>query len=325
MMKQNDFLDIIKFSLSLMVLGIHVGLNVSFKGFDLVYPWVRLAVPLFFIISGYIFFGRIKDLKDSRNDLAKFIIRVSKLYLFWFLLLLPIILYTRSKVWFGHGIVLGILYFLRSLFLGSTFTASWFLSALLLSTVVVYYVSKIFNTLTVLIVCSVPFAFCVAESSYGLCAGWGNGWYNSFLVALVWTAMGKYFAEKSEDDHLPKMRLVIGAAICLLLYWSEWYWRYNVTGSKKFDCYGMLLPVCFIIFDLILRIRCHFRYAKQLRSLSVVIFCLHGSVAGFVPFRSFDSSQTLRTLIVLICCIGVYVALCRISKIKGLGWIRCSY
>ena len=50
--------DIVKFFLSLMVVAIHCEL------FPLtLYPWLRLAVPLFFVISSYLFFGNLQKCK----------------------------------------------------------------------------------------------------------------------------------------------------------------------------------------------------------------------------------------------------------------------
>ena len=83
--------DIVKFIMALMVVAIHSSL------FPMVlYPWLRLAVPMFFIISSYFFFGNLRKVetdKEKNKRLWKYVKRNLILYGFWFVVLLPYTLY----------------------------------------------------------------------------------------------------------------------------------------------------------------------------------------------------------------------------------------
>ena len=74
----NSNYDILKFLLSLMVVMIHSKLLP-----DLLYPWLRIAVPLFFIMSAYFFFlkiGNSIDENERKNELKKYVLRNLKFY-----------------------------------------------------------------------------------------------------------------------------------------------------------------------------------------------------------------------------------------------------
>ena len=53
-MKKSDILDLTKYILSFMIVAIHLELWPN-----ILYPWLRLAVPLFFMISSYILFSKL--------------------------------------------------------------------------------------------------------------------------------------------------------------------------------------------------------------------------------------------------------------------------
>ena len=91
--KNLDAADVLKFVLSILIVSTHTSL---FEGY--ITPLVRLAVPAFFMISGYFFFSKINScdsIEKQRAYLKKSVSHNLKLYLFWFILLLP--LTTRVK------------------------------------------------------------------------------------------------------------------------------------------------------------------------------------------------------------------------------------
>ena len=53
-MKNNDTFDILKYILSFMIIAIHTGGGYA----RALYPWLRIAVPLFFMISAYLLFSK---------------------------------------------------------------------------------------------------------------------------------------------------------------------------------------------------------------------------------------------------------------------------
>ena len=56
-----DIFDIVKFVLAIIVIAIHTNLFPQF-----LYPWLRLAIPLFFIISSYLL--HVKILQNPNQE-----------------------------------------------------------------------------------------------------------------------------------------------------------------------------------------------------------------------------------------------------------------
>jgi peptidoglycan/LPS O-acetylase OafA/YrhL len=77
--KNYDVLDLTKFILSFLIVAIHTSLFPH-----ILYPWLRVAVPLFFVISSFLLFSKINSSTsvDKRKIVRKFIVRQIKLYLF---------------------------------------------------------------------------------------------------------------------------------------------------------------------------------------------------------------------------------------------------
>lgn len=97
--KQQSNVDVMKFILSLMVVCIHTGVtslmpaNIG-KFFDSIF---NLAVPIFFVYSGYFF--ACKDKLIKRDKLIKYSKHIVKLYILWSTIYLPICV----QVYIGNG------------------------------------------------------------------------------------------------------------------------------------------------------------------------------------------------------------------------------
>jgi len=135
-MKVNKNIDILKYLISMMVIMIHVGYSYEL-------PILRSAVPVFFIISSYLFFSKIQDLNNDierKHYYYHFFKRALRLYLFWFIALLPFTIVVRG--WYDmtflnvlKEIAVGILF-------KSTFPASWYISAYVIGISISFYLKK---------------------------------------------------------------------------------------------------------------------------------------------------------------------------------------
>ena len=130
--------DILKLVLAILIVGIH-----SSKAGMILRPVLRLAVPLFFMISSYLFFlkqGTLNSWQERLKGLKKYAKRILLLYLFWFVLLLPCTIYYRE--WYVDFGPEKLLVIARSFFFGSTFIASWFLMASLMGVAIVWLLAS---------------------------------------------------------------------------------------------------------------------------------------------------------------------------------------
>ena len=72
---------------------------------------------------------------------------------------------------------------------------------------------------------------------------------------------------------------ITGLNFCCLLLFIEWLFIFKNSGEQKCDCYLLLLPTSFLIFNYIKSIRIKIKYSKTLRSFSSFSYPLHGTVA----------------------------------------------
>lgn len=319
-MKQNDTIDIIKYILALMVVAIHSGIFPM-----ILYPWLRIAVPLFFMISSYIFFTRIQKINDveQRTATRKYIIRNLKYYLFWFLLLLPITICIRRD-WYDGRIISLIIKIISQIVFSSTFVASWFIVASIWGIFILSKVNKISKKLMVPLILAIYCICCVRSSYYELfchnqvinlvvktyetifCCP-----YFSFPIALCWMYIGKMFAQAQQS----KRRFVVctaGIFVFSIALFIEWKYVYFMYESYLNDCYFMLMPLCICIFEVILNINVNIKCAKVLRTISTIMYPLHASLIFIInlAFRKINVSNKkliVYCVVVVLCHLAAYL------------------
>lgn len=335
--------DYCKFFLSLMVAAIHSNLLPNY-----LYPWLRLAVPMFFIMTGYFLFQKVaaaNSLVEKKKCLISFVKRNLKLYLFWFLALLPFTLYIRK--WFSRGILLGFMYFLRSLLFSSTFRASWYLMACVIGAILLFFLSqKLSNKMLLgmtgciyLLVCLWSgYSFLYDEctvirkimKAYRTVFTAPN---NSFPVALFWMSCGKCFAD-GDFDRLSAvastfLRKTTAIAICSVALYAEFRIVCLYGGSLTCDGYIMLAPLAVTAFSCVksVFVPANAR-ALVLRKSSTILYAMHATVASGISYLlkkcGYHRGEYVFILTVLLCFAVCYVIL-RMEKTDRFKWLKYSH
>jgi len=141
--KQYNGLDAVKFVLSILVAMRHI-IQIFFTAESRAHMWIgawlsNLAVPTFFIISGFFLFQKVEAGKpdfDCKAAIRRHSIKVLRMYLIWSALYLPIDWYNWSHgeagVWEGIGS------YLHAFLFSSTTVQLWYLPALLVSCLLVW-------------------------------------------------------------------------------------------------------------------------------------------------------------------------------------------
>lgn len=322
--KSDSKYDIIKFSLSLMVLAIHSSLYPM-----VLFPWLRIAVPIFFIISSKFIFAKLhRTPKETQLViLKKYFIRNLRLYACWLVILLPITLYIRKKEYFSAGFFENALTILKSILFGSTFVASWFIMATIIGVLLIYLLSKLVKKNYLIFLISL-FAFCIVTlaSSYSsvisgtfVSSAINNyisifgGLVCSFPASILWVFIGKLFAERKIALKPVSLWtiLVICSAVALFM---EWKFVISLDGPYKNDSYFMLLPLCFLLFLGIEAIKpFYWKNSVYLRRASTIIYVTHGSllpVISKIIFILFNVRiPILSFILTFLVCIAIYILL----------------
>ena len=289
--------DILKFILSLFIVAIH------FTEIPLSSPVLRCAVPLFFMLSSFFFFKKFDNtilIEEKKKILINYISRNLKLYLFWFIVLLPYTVVYRG--WFDDAFIPGLVTMLKSFVFSSTFPASWYIMASVIGTSIIALSDKFLSNRIILIISLLAYVFCVITSNYGniiednaffyfLYEKYRNIFtspYNSFPVSLLWIYIGRYLSRKGEIS-LSTISLFIIICLCLILLYGEYFLIQCYHLAVTDDCYFMLAPTCYFIIILFGKVR-SFSVKPFLRKASTIIFCSHITIGGvfFFLFKLFD-------------------------------------
>ena len=330
--------DIVKFIMALMVVAIHSSL------FPMVlYPWLRLAVPMFFIISSYFFFGSLCKLetdKDKNRRWWKYVKRNLILYGFWFVLLLPYTLYVQR--YFDSGVLRGTFNFIKSLLFGDTFPASWFIQASIVSVTVIFFASKKIKDRYLFALSFLIYCFAVLRSSY-----WSvvedvtliNTAYKVYHFAFsapmfnassafIWIVIGKLFAEKK--IRINKIFAIVGILMSSVLLYVEWIFVRALNGSFNNDCYLFLIPTAFFAFQLISLIRVSPNdITVFLGKSSTLIYTTHIPTIAVISlllqrFLSITDNLLVFVLVVILCTAGSYIVL-KLEKMRAFRWLKYSH
>lgn len=291
--KHDSKYDIVKFILSLLVLAIHSTLYPM-----VLYPWLRIAVPLFFIMSSYFLFSKLREApKDNqRSILKKFVVRNLQLYLCWFIILLPITVYLRRNIWFSNSFFENVLIILKSIFFGSTFVASWFITATVIGSLIIYFLSKTLkNDFIVLLFSVIAFCFVTITSSYKSVIAntflivvidkyidFFGGLVCSFPAAIFWIFLGKIFAEEKIKIKSTGLLIILTICSCIALF-VEWKFVISLDGSYNNDSYFMLAPLCILLFLGVEKIApIYWKNSVYFKRASTIIYVAHGSLLPVV-------------------------------------------
>ncbi len=320
-----DILDLAKFILSIMIVCIHTQTFLS-----VLYPWLRLAVPLFFTISSFLLFRKINvsvSVEEEKKTVKNYCFRQMKLYLFWFIVLLPVTYYLRSS-WLlpknSANIFIYICNLIKHFLFGSTFAASWFIAASLVGTLVVYFLSKKVNDKILLCIFTILYSFLCFSSFFtkvpffnsllSVYETYFSSPLSSFPIALIWILIGKMFASKEINLKIKNYKSYY---LSLIISLVGLFIEYKLFSNS---CYICSLPVVILIFKLLLNTNIHLKNAKLLRTVSTITYPLHASIAIVVRFilKKLTSNMTLIGIVSFVITLSIcYIACFIILKLEN--------
>ena len=308
--KQYRAIDIAKFVMAILVVAIHVR---PFTGQTVfVYDDIiaRIADPLFFQITAFLFFEKIfaqisGDLRQgmSWRMLGHYMKRILALYTAWFVIYAPVVL---PRTWQECGNIRGMLLaLLKKYWLSGYYGAMWFMTALLLAMPLVFILTKYLGSRLCLLLSAPWFLLTVARMEYcSITDGWQVagyfdsaiygifGWYgNGLTYGFFFCALGMWIAYKrtlggqkndSRDFALPSL-------ISFLLLIIESYVIRDKGLGQSFGAMFFLIPTSYFLLQWLLSVDIFEKMGEQsrkrldcacahMRRLSILIFTIHYGV-----------------------------------------------
>ena len=333
-------IDLMKFILCFLVVAIHSNpfndispmLNRLLLGIE------RLAVPLFFIASGFFLF---KGGSLEKEHVVKYLKRMGVLYLAWFVISIPVTVFNRFLMGRGSFSV-KLFQFVKSFFFTSTFSGSWFLASCMFCTVFFYCIYKWFpkQGKAITIVFSViTYFLCVATSAWGK---WMDGAgvrpfynqlvfyfakpYTSILVGIPYFALGKYFADNEEN--ITPVHWLWTTLLIIVLIVEAWF-TYTRRLTNSTDCYLMLLPCAYCVFVYFLKKDIKLKHAVEMRKTSTIVFFSQFIWLFLIEFVEWQLHVTIpqmgKFLIAVVLCLLTAKLMLALQDKPHFKWVRCFY
>ncbi len=287
--KQYAAVDIAKYVSALLVVAIHTYpfLEIS-ETFNTLFIAIvcRLAVPFFFISSGYFLFRKLDGTKEqNQKRIMRYIRRLLILYLVWTVIYIPYTIWNYMGTGFSFLSIFG---WIRDFFLNGSYYHLWFLPALITGTLIVYWlgeknrISKVVSISMILYVIgyiinvyapiwqSLPYVSIV----YGFFTKTIVTARDGFFFAPIFIAMGAYMAKMPR----PKLKAsALGFAISFLLLIIEVTIYFSLHILADLSCMFLaLVPATYFLLNLLLDVKMEYRpvYA-DLRRDSTLIYVSH--------------------------------------------------
>ncbi len=328
----NAAFDIVKFVACILVVCIHTR---PFPNYF--QPLYRIAVPMFYMISSFLFFTRVKMMshRKQRQYIIKYIKRSLILYLFYFILLFPTSYVFFYRSWWNLGFPSNILRFIEQFFFSYTFVIpSWYIVSSILGIIIIYYATRCKMKYILPIVAVVLYLFCCLTSNYKsllppdfeLDYFAGGGIFkpqNSFVVSLIWIYFGYILTVKNYTFSKSMVFILLAA---LFIEYGLIIHALGVPESQ--DCYILLPPLCFILFTFVLRLKITSKNGLMMRKMSTIIFCVHHPIATIgkiILLHNGIESGILNFTITISLSILICLVIFMLEKCKFFGWLMYSY
>ena len=295
-------LNVMKFVMAIVVVAIHARPEMSLNSsvvrqiFGAIYS---LAVPFFFMASGFLLFRKISlPLKEEGEQRIKsYLARICRLYLVWTIIYLPLTIYG----FYIDGlspVKAGVVFLRNILLVGENYMSwpLWYLLALIVSVGIIYGLLKLTVSKNLIVVCGICMAligvgldYCresaflqpVTDLYFSLFLKTRNG----FFVGFLFVALGMWCASCERLPLWLALLLFFAGIVGLLFHIPLSYAL--VTGAM-------------FIFSISAKLKTiESAYSTRLREISAVVYFIHMFVlSALVLFANYEYGALLCFVVV---------------------------
>lgn len=290
MVKKYYGLDIGKFICAVLIIASHYASewgNFS-KSIDMIFSLYIVSVPFFFAVSGFLLFSKLEksDNTEQKNIMLLYIKKILIMYLVW-----SIIYVTFNVITFCYFGVSNeeLMSYIHQCIVYSTYDTIWFLPALGIGVIMVYFMRKIMPYRYLVIVAVIFYIIGMLGVSYrGLIEESNilkfiyevydsiffttrNGVFNGF----PFVAIGAYIAyevKKKPIENQIKKYFLLSAFFCLLFVFEAFFIK-KVFLAPNANTLFMLFPFTYFIIKFLLCIKItENKICYVMRKLSTTMF-----------------------------------------------------
>jgi len=331
-------LDTFKIICALVVVGVHtyplmvINNELNFAVFHIL---ARVAVPFFFMVTGYFIIPKMLNQKSNTDKTAlpvSFLKKTSLIYVGASLLYLPVSIYAG---YFSGNIIASIL---RNIIFDGMFYHLWYLPASIIGIMLIYLLSFKFSLRTILGISVLLYVIGLfGDSYYGLVSGvpvletlYSAGFQifsytrNGIFLAPVFLAMGGFIAGSQQNRNW-KINIT-GFIMSMLIMLAEGILLF-INGIPRHDSmYIFLLPCMYYLFCTLLQWHGHPR--PLLREISLYIYIFHPIITialrGGVKFAGLNNLLVSNNMIhfIIVCLLSILLSTAIIKTYKRIKYNR---
>lgn len=349
-----NMVDLVKFLCAILVVSIHVApfgnsddeLVLLFN-YGIQNYFSRIAVPIFFVTSGFFLYRKTSLKNFSLNYTKTYIIKLIRLYIIWTLIYAPfrIILILESQESLMHGIIT----YCRDIVFKGSYTQLWYFPALIFSVILIsYMLAHKIDIKRILVVALFFYAVgLLAQSYFGLIKPLKINvpelWYllkgiekiivttrDGLFEGFLFVGIGAFIA--FNGFKISQKKAFIGFIISYLLMFIEVLCVKYFGLIRSYDTYVFLVPLTCFAFGLIINFHISGNEAryKVLRILSSLIFYIHLWISWIINkvFRyiGFEIEKTcLLFLLTVVVSIIVSYMIYKLSESPRFKWLKNLY
>ena len=316
-------IDILKLFFSLCIVALHTHLfldsNVTLHWYSSHCIW-RIAVPFFFVTSGYFFSKKVKNSSHPKKVLFNTIRRLGTLLIFWLIVSLPLQIHSLLLQQLSTDKI--IIELIRSVIF-YPWGALWYILALIVAYILIYPFLKRKKYILPLIIGFLLYLFAIFSNSYYFVieGTWLQSIIDDYLrifissrnglfVGFFYVSIGNYLTTKKESSINKNIFISIIGLVGLILETAFIRDKHYIEDNSLFFSLLIIVPA---IFELAKRINVK-KDSKKFRNLSIGIYVLHRPILGYLTYFFTIKSNTILFLIVSVLSIGISYFLQKINN-----------
>lgn len=294
-------LDYFRIIAALLIIAIHTSPLLSYSklgDFILTRIIARVAVPFFFMLSGFFLISRHNYNYDKLKNFLKNTI---------FIYSIAILIYIPLNIYNGYFSMDNLLpNIIKDIVFDGTLYHLWYLPASIIGASIAYYLVKKFGMKMSFIIAIVFYIIGMFGDSYygfleklpllknlyGYVFEVSDYTRNGLFFAPVFFILGSIIADKSAS--ISPKKSIIGFLISFALMFCEGIILHNLGVQRHDSMYIMLLPCMYFLFTTLTFLKGH--RVKFLRTSSLIIYIIHPMM--IVIIRMFSKILGLQTTLV---------------------------
>lgn len=341
-------IDIVKIVCAFLIVFIHTSplesVNGALNSF-LVNCVCRVAVPFFFISSGFLLFGRAGTVAPDGKTVSRYLKRILTLYLIWSAVYFP---YTLLRMHWRRsvsGAVEVFLNWLKNMFFTAGYGLLWYLPSTIVAVAVVWFLLKRgLKTDTIVVIGAVLYCIGLCGQSYfGLVSmipfpdafrravktvfDFIVTTRNGLFEGVILIALGAKLSEKKDFGSLGKA--LTGFFVSALLFCGEFVAVSKLGWRLGFDMYIFIVPCAYFMLKTALcaKIEIRPKALEFLRPYSILIYFTH--MIPIELFTLFFPNTEINSVLMCFSVIAVTLlldtAIIFASRTAKLGFLKKIY